>query len=227
MSDGRRVVLIGGTGMVGGSALRHALDDPRVGSVTSIGRRPTGLPRDPKLVEISHADFRDFTPLVDRLAGFDAALFCLGAYTGSIPDAEFRAVTADYPVAFAEALREHSPDVAFCFLSGAGADPTEKSRMSFARYKGAAEKALAALDFARLHVFRPGYIYPVEPRREPNLTYRLMRPLFPVLRRVHPDIGIPSHDLARAMLHAGLEGTAPHADVVLENRDIRALAARC
>jgi hypothetical protein len=40
-----------------------------------------------------------------------------------------------------------SPDAAFSFLSGNGADPTGRSRLAFARYKGEAEKALLAAGF--------------------------------------------------------------------------------
>ncbi|HEY3450510.1 MAG TPA: hypothetical protein VGK67_29410 [Myxococcales bacterium] len=97
--------------------------------------------------------------------------------------------------------------------------------MSFARYKGAAEKALLAQGFARVHLFRPAYIYPVEERKEPNLTYRITRALYPVLRTVAPGSVIPSDELAKAMLLAGLQGTGAHTGPVLENADIRKLVA--
>jgi hypothetical protein len=43
-----RLVIVGATGMVGGFALRYALDDPAVGTVTAIGRRLLGIEH-PKL----------------------------------------------------------------------------------------------------------------------------------------------------------------------------------
>ena len=49
----KRVVIVGATGMVGGYALRHALDHPAVGRVTSIGRRKLGISH-PKLEEVLH-----------------------------------------------------------------------------------------------------------------------------------------------------------------------------
>jgi hypothetical protein len=61
---------------------------------------------------------------------------------------------------FARVLRSSSPDAAFSFLSGNGADPTGRSRLAFARYKGEAEKALLAAGFPRVYIFRPAYIYP-------------------------------------------------------------------
>jgi len=42
--------------------------------------------------------------------------------------------------------------------------------MAFARYKGEAEKALLAEGFSSAYIFRPAYIYPVEPRKEPNFS---------------------------------------------------------
>jgi hypothetical protein len=91
----------------------------------------------------------------------------------TVSDAELRTITVDYTIEFARVLRSSSPDAAFSFLSGNGADPTGRSRLAFARYKGEAEKALLAAGFPRVYLFRPAYIYPVEPRKEPNFTYRL------------------------------------------------------
>jgi uncharacterized protein YbjT (DUF2867 family) len=220
--NGKRVILIGATGMVGGCALRLCLDNPDVSAVTVIGRRSIGVEYD-KLTEVLHNDFMDYSAVAEALRNQDVALYCLGVYTGAVPDEEFRRITVDYTVAFAEALHKESPQAAFCFLSGQGADQTEQSRAAFARYKGAAEKALLDIDFPRLHIFRPGYIYPVTPRKEPNLMYKTTRYLYPLLRLVYPNIGIPSEDLARAMVHAGLHGTGGHDDPVLENKDIRYL----
>jgi uncharacterized protein YbjT (DUF2867 family) len=222
--DSSRVVIVGATGMIGGLALKLALADPEVSAVTAIGRRGTGL-EDPKLREIGRRDFTNFRSLEAELLGHDVALFCLGAYTGKVPDAEFKEITVDYTVAFAETFYTACPLASFCFLSGQGADQTEKSRIAFAKYKGMAENALLEVGFPRVHIFRPGYIYPVTARPEPNLTYRIMRPLYPVVRRLYPNIGISSDDLARAMLEAGISGTPGHASPILENRDIRRFAA--
>jgi uncharacterized protein YbjT (DUF2867 family) len=222
---GTSIVLLGATGMVGGLALRAALDHPGVSTVTVLGRRRTGVEH-PKLNEIPNQDFTSFASLEGRLAGHDVVLYCVGAYTGTVSDEELRAVTLDYTVAFVEAFRRASPLASFCFLSGQGADPTGASRMAFARYKGAAEAALLSAGFPRVHIFRPGYIYPVEPRAEPNSTYRIMRALYPTVRRVYPNIGISSNDLATAMLRVGLYGTPGHASPILENRDIRRQAVR-
>ncbi len=53
-----RLVIVGATGMVGGYALRYALDHPAVGCVTAIGRRARGISHR-KLKEILHHDLGD------------------------------------------------------------------------------------------------------------------------------------------------------------------------
>jgi uncharacterized protein YbjT (DUF2867 family) len=169
-----RLVIVGTSGMVGGYALRYALDNPAVKSVTSIGRKKLGISH-PKLKEVVHQDFADCSALTEALSGQDAAVYCLGTYTGSVSDAELHAITSDYTIEFARVLRESSPNAAFSFLSGNGADQTGRSRIAFARYKGEAEKALLVAGFPRVFLFRPAYIHPVQPRKEPNFSYRLIR----------------------------------------------------
>jgi uncharacterized protein YbjT (DUF2867 family) len=219
----KRLVIVGATGMVGGYALRHALERADVERVTSIGRRKLGISH-PKLTEVLHPDFADCSSLAESLSGQDAAVFCLGTYTGVGTDAELRRITVDYSVEFARVLRASSPDAAFSFLSGNGADPTGQSRMAFARYKGEAEKLLVATGFRRVYIFRPAYIYPVEPRKEPNFSYRLLRWIYPAFRVVFPNLVIRSDDLARAMVDVVLQTRGGKRQrLVFENRDIKAL----
>jgi len=222
-SAGQRcLVIVGATGMVGGYALRYALDHPAVERVTAIGRRKLGISHS-KLDEVVHRDFADCSALAEALSGQDAAVFCLGTYTGAVPDAELRKITVDYTVEFARVFRGSSPNAAFSFLSGSGADPTGRSRMAFARYKGEAEKALLAAGFPRVYIFRPAYIYPVEPRKEPNLSYRLLRVIYPAFRVLFPNQVIPADDLARAMVDVAVRETGKPGGLILENRDIRAM----
>ncbi|MGI9628670.1 MAG: hypothetical protein ACR2QM_17680, partial [Longimicrobiales bacterium] len=101
----------------------------------------------------------------------------------------------------------------------------EKSRIKFAKYKGMAENALLRVGFPRVHIFRPGYIYPSTPRTEPSLSYRMLRVAYPVVGRIYPNIGVSSEDLAGAMFEAGLVGTPGHDSPIIENTDIRRLAS--
>ena len=221
-AERQRLVIVGASGMVGGYSLRRALDHAAVATVTAIGRKKLEVSH-PKLQEIVHRDFADCSALAEVLAGQDAAIFCLGAYTGAVPDAELRTITVDYTVEFARVLRASSPNAAFSFLSGNGADPSGRSRMPFARYKGQAETALLAAGFPHVYIFRPAYIYPVAPRKEPNFSYRLMRAVYPAFRMLFPNQVIPADDLAQAMVDVALRKSGERGGFVFENRDIRAM----
>ena len=69
--------------MVGGYALRYSLGNPAVGRVTAVGRRKLGISY-PKLKEVLHQDFADCSALAEALSGQNAAVCCLGAYTGAV-----------------------------------------------------------------------------------------------------------------------------------------------
>jgi uncharacterized protein YbjT (DUF2867 family) len=218
----KSLVVVGATGMVGGYALRYALNNSEVKSVTSIGRKKLGISH-PKLKEVLHQNFADCSALADVLSNQDAVVYCLGTYTGSVSDAELHRITVDYTVEFSRVLRGSSPGAAFSFLSGNGADPTGRSRLAFARYKGDAENALLAVGFPHVYLFRPAYIYPVEPRNEPNFSYRLLRTVYPVFRVLFPNQVIRADDLARAMVDVALRRAGERGAFVFENRDISAL----
>jgi uncharacterized protein YbjT (DUF2867 family) len=143
-----------------------------------------------------------------------------------VSNEDLRKITVDYTIEFARVLHGSSRGAAFSFLSGSGADPTGKSRVPFALYKGQAENALLAAGFPHLYLFRPAYIYPVEPRKEPNFSYRLLRGVYPVFRLLFPNQVIRADDLARVMVDSAVHGIgSEHHAVVFENRDIRALVA--
>ena len=213
----KNVLLTGATGMIGKIILDACLKSDDVHQITSISRKPCGVEH-PKLVEVLHPDFSDLSGLEQHFTNQDAAYYCIGVYTGQVPRDKFREITVDYTIAFANMLKEHSPEATVCFLSGQGADRTEKSRMMFAKDKGTAENYLIKKDFKALHIFRPAYIYPIEPREEPNLSYRIFRFLYPVLKNIMPNSAITSERLGQAMFHAGLYGTELE---TLENADIK------
>ena len=212
-----KVVIVGASGMIGGIVLRECLSSNLVDNVVVIVRRSLGINHE-KLDEVIHEDFTDYTGLEAQFSNCQAGFFCIGVYTGQVPDKEFKMITVDVAAAFGNMLKKYSPDSTLCFLSGQGADQNEKSRMSFARYKGMAENLLIANQFDQLYIFRPAYIYPVTPRKEPNISYRIFRALYPILKKVYPKGAITSEQLGKAMFHAGMKGTTK---TVLENEDIK------
>lgn len=213
-----KILLTGATGMVGGIIQELALKDERVTQVVSLVRKPSGTAH-PKLRELIHKDFADFQSVRTEFKEAHAGYFCIGVYTGAVPDAQFKVITYDYAAAFSDMLKAESPNANMCLLSGAGADQKEKSRISFAKYKGMAENHMIRNAHATTMLFRPGYIYPVKKRKEPNFSYTVFRALYPILG---PLMGrnnsIKSTELAEAILDAGLKGNTK---VVWENRDIR------
>ena len=209
-------MIAGASGMTGSLVLDECLASPDILQVTSLVRRPTGKVH-PTLKKVVLSDFSDYATVEKVFENIDIAFFCIGVYTGQVADELFKKITIDFPVAFAEALQKHSPNATLCFLSGAGADQSEKSKLSFARYKGMAENRLSKMGLGAFYSFRPGYIYPVEPRKEPNLFYRISRRLYPLIKRFGKNSSITSTQLARAMVKVGLSGTDTE---VLENAKI-------
>jgi nucleoside-diphosphate-sugar epimerase len=214
----KNVIITGSNGMIGGLVLQNCLSNPEIKTVTSIVRRKSGI-KHPKLVEVIHDNFLDFSAINNQLTNQDICFYCIGVYTGQVPRDEFAKITIDFTKAFATALRINSIETTFCFLSGQGADTSEKSSVMFAKDKGIAENFLFKLKFHRTYSFRPGYIYPVTKRNEPNFGYKLTRILYkPFLSKIYPNIGVTSEKLANVMVTVGLNGFDKP---ILENNDIR------
>jgi uncharacterized protein YbjT (DUF2867 family) len=211
-----KALIAGSTGMVGGLVLEYCSKLSEFREVISLVRNPSKTNNDQKIKEVVLSDFEDYSKQPSLFQEVDIAFFCIGVYTGQVPKEQFKKVTVDYAVAFANELKRNSPEATLCMLSGAGADRTEKSKAAFARYKGMAENQISELGL-RFFSFRPGYIYPVSPRKEPNVMYRISRALYPVIRAMGKNYSIKSTELAEAMVKVGLRGAEKE---VLENGDI-------
>jgi uncharacterized protein YbjT (DUF2867 family) len=209
------VLITGASGMIGKLILNKCLESEQITDVISLVRNPTGQIHH-KLIEVIVDNFDDHSANKLYFKNIHAAFFCLGVYTGQVADDLFKKITVDYAVAFAKTLEENSPQARLCLLSGAGADRTEKSNTSFARYKGMAENEIAAMNL-KFHSFRPGYIFPVEKRKEPNVGYKIMRALYPVIKLLGNKYSITSTELASAMFNIGLNGSDQQ---ILENQAI-------
>ena len=217
----KNILITGTNGMIGKLILGYCLQRADVNKVTSITRKKTGVSH-PKLIEVNHNDFLDYIAVEEYLEKQDICFYCIGVYTGQVPKEEFRKITVDCTKALAIVLKQKSPEVSFCFLSGQGADLSEKSSVMFARDKGVAENILINTHFKKLGIFRPGYIYPVTPRKEPSFLYKVFRLLYkPLLSKIYPNMGISSEDLAQAMIKVGFNGGDK---IIYENQDIRQLS---
>ena len=210
--------------MVGQGVLRECLLDPEVESVTTFGRRASGVAH-PKLTELVHPDLLDFSAIRSRLSGFDACFFCLGVSSLGLTKDAYRRVTYDITLAAAETLVGLNPGMTFVYVSGAGTDSTGRGRSMWARVKGATENALLRLPFKAAYMFRPALIVPLQgitsKTRWYRLFYALARPLLPILEALVPAQVTTTEKIGRAMLVAARDG-APKP--VLETPDINALA---
>jgi len=208
------VIIAGSTGMVGKLIMESCVPSEKIEAVTTLVRKPSQT--GDKIKEVVVKDFGDYSDQENLFQGMDIGFFCIGAYTGQVSDDLFKKITVDYAVAFAKELKRHNPNATLCMLSGAGADRSEKSRTAFARYKGMAENQISALGL-QFYTFRPAYIYPVTPRKEPNFIYSLSRSLYPLIRLMGENASIKSTELAEAMVTVGLHGAEKE---ILENKDI-------
>ncbi len=213
----KHVIITGTNGMIGSLILKICLDHPDVEKITSITRKPIGIKHN-KLTEVIHQNFLDFSGLEQYFKNQNVCFYCVGVYTGQVPSQEFKKITVDYTSAFVKILNENSKPVSFNFLSGQGADSTEKSNILFAREKGIAENILLKANFSSTHIFRPGYIYPVEARKEPNIFYKIMRVSYVLLKTIYPNVGLKSTNLAQVMVSVGLSDLDK---IYFENKDIR------
>jgi uncharacterized protein YbjT (DUF2867 family) len=206
--------------MVGQGVLRECLQDAGVERVLAIGRSAAGQRHD-KLRELLVKDFADFSAIERDLSGYDACFFCLGITSAGMSEADYRRVTYDIALAAARTLVKVKPGMTFIFVSGAGADSSEKGRVMWARVKGATENALLALPFKGVYVFRPAAIQPMHGIRSKttwiNVAYAVLGPLYPVWKTLFPKYVTTTELVGRAMINVARRG-APQR--VLENHDI-------
>ena len=119
---------------------------------------------------------------------------------------EYHTITYDYTMEAAKAMLQANPSIAFVFVSGGGADSTEKSRTLFARVKGKTENALLRLPFKKLYMARPAGIKPIHQNRNAPLTNKIFIPLFPIFELLMPNLVISSVQLAKVLLHMAKHG---------------------
>ncbi|MES2933856.1 MAG: NAD(P)H-binding protein [Pseudomonadota bacterium] len=217
------VLLFGATGMVGQGVLRECLASVQVDSVVTIGRTPTGQSH-AKLRELAHQDMWDYTQIESALSNFDACFFCLGGTASGMSEAEYSRCTYDLTVAAATVLARRNPQMTFVYVSGVGADSSEKGAVMWARIRGKTENALLRLPFKAAYMFRPGMIQPLHGIRSKTkalrIFYSIVKPVLPLMRMLFPQRILTTSVIGQAMLAVATRGAAKR---VLESADINAL----
>lgn len=213
------VIITGSTGMVGKGVLLECIDSPDVTSILLINRNAIDISH-PKVKELLHKDFFDWSSARGQFSGYDACFFCMGVSSVGMKEEEYRRMTYDLTLGFAKEALAANPGMTFCYVSGAGTDSSEKSRMMWARVKGKTENDLLALGFKSAYMFRPGFIRPLRgiKSRTPlyNTIYALIRPFYSLIMRM-PRYTTDTVTIGKAMIQVTLKGFHKN---ILESLDI-------
>jgi hypothetical protein len=215
-----KAIITGATGMVGEGVLHECLLHPDVEAVLVINRRPCNVSH-PKLTEILHGDFFNFTGIENKLTGFNACFFCMGVSSIGMKEEKYHHITYDITMALANALARNNQNMVFCYVSGTGTDSTEKSRTMWARVKGKTENDLMKLFPQRAYMFRPGYIHPTKGLKNAYKIYEIIGFTYPFWKLVFPRYVTSLKQVGQAMINAAVKG---YEKQVLECPDINALA---
>lgn len=220
----KSIIIYGATGMLGQGVLRESLLDANIEQVTVIGRSSIGQSH-PKLREIVHADLFDYRSIEDQLTGFDACFFCLGTPSTGKTEAEYTRITKDLTIAAAQTLLRLNPELSFVYVSGEGADSSEKGPLMWARVRGQTENELLRLPFKKVFIIRPGIIQPLDGIQSRVRLYRLgytvLKPILPMLRYFFPNIISSTQLMGQAMIKIIRYG---YEKPILRNKDLYRLS---
>ena len=205
----KKVIITGATGMIGKGVLLECLDHNEIEEVLVIGRTSIEMEH-PKLKELLHKDFTDFSNKNEQLAGYDACFFCLGISATGLNEDQYRKITYDFTLALANVLVELNPQMTFNYVSGQGTDSSEKGRMMWARVKGKTENDLMNLGFRQAFMFRPGAIIPLRGIKSKTKSYQFMYDYFTWLLKgikfISPNSIVNTTQIGLAMINSVSKG---------------------
>lgn len=215
-----RAIITGATGMVGEGVLHECLLHPDVDAVLVVTRRSCGVTH-PKLKEVFHQDFSDFSGLEKELTGYNAAYLCMGVSSIGMTEEAYAHLTYDLTMALARLLAKLNPAMTLCYVSGAGTDSSEHGRIMWGRVKGRTENELMRLPLCKAYMFRPAFIRPTRGLKNTYTVYRMLTPFFPMLRFLFPQYIVTLKEVGLAMINSVNNGPDKQ---VLEVADIVKLA---
>jgi uncharacterized protein YbjT (DUF2867 family) len=181
MSEPRRVLLVGATGLVGTRVMEACVERADV-RLVALTRREAPMPPGARM-EMLVADPAEWGTSIAAVAP-DAVICALGTTwrKAGRDEAVFRAVDQELVMRVARAAKEVGVGN-FVLVSSVGADMA--SRTIYLRVKGEVETALRKLRFYRLDILRPG----------------LLRGPRPGDRRVRERLAVVLSPLANLFLH--------------------------
>lgn len=146
-------LVIGATGATGSALVTQLLEDNRFKSVVVFSRRPLNI-SDPKLT--CHIVDFDNPPLWAHLVKGDV-LFSALATTLKQAGSQKEQYKIDYNYQYQTAETAAANGVeSYVLVSAVGAN--ENSMLFYPRIKGQLDKAVCALPFKQIHIFRPGFL---------------------------------------------------------------------
>lgn len=211
-----RAIVTGATGMVGEGVLHECLENEKIEKVLVVGRRSCGVSH-PKLREIVIKDFFDLSAIENDLKGWNACFFCLGVSSVGISEEEYKRLTYELTMNFAETLVKENTDMTFCYVSGSGTDSTEKGRLAWARVKGKTENDLMKLPFKRAFGFRIGFLKPEKDYKNTLKPYKYLGWIYPIIRAVTNKYASTLPEVGKAMINCASTG---YEKQILEVEDI-------
>ena len=162
MNQNFAVIILGGTGQVGGAAVAELLAASECREVVMVTRNPIAARSRVRnvVLDTGAADFAGHTAALAREVlsqGPASAVSCVGVGSGSARWSEEELKRLELGVVGAFARGCHDAGIAqFCLLSAAGS--TARSRFRYVRVMGMKEDTVRSVGFARLAIFRPGII---------------------------------------------------------------------
>jgi uncharacterized protein YbjT (DUF2867 family) len=156
------VIILGGTGQVGGAAVAELLATPECREVVMISRKPIAPQSRVRnvVLDTGAADFAERTADLARgvlSQGPASAVSCVGVGSGSAQWSEEELKRLEVGVVGDFARGCHDAGIAqFCLLSAVGS--STRSRLRYARVMGMKEDTVRKVGFTRLAIFRPGII---------------------------------------------------------------------
>lgn len=199
-----RVLVTGSTGMVGEGVLQVCLQHPAVDKVFALNRRSVGFSH-PKLTEILLPDFHQLKTVEDQLKGLDACYHCMGVSSIGADESTYKDITYTLSILLGETMSRLNPDSVFCYLSGAGTDATETSKLSWARLKGRTENELSKMPFKGFYRYRPGFIKPLPGASHVQAFYKYVNWMFPIGKALFPDGFSTIEEIGLSMIRVTLK----------------------
>ena len=195
--------------MVGRGVLLECLDHSEIERVLVIVRSELDM-KHPKLIQLVHKDFSDFSNISEMLKGYDACYLCMGVSAAGLSEEEYTKMTYDFTHALARPLAEINPEMTCIYVSGQGTDSSEKGRSMWARVKGKTENDLTKLGFKQAFMFRPGAIIPLRGIKSRTKLYQFIYDYFmwvvKLAKWISPSSVVNTTQIGLAMIQATKHG---------------------